>query len=190
MKRRIRIQGLVILAALLVLAVFGRYILAPSRSIIICIPGFLLLLLGYSLRIAARGLKSELNPDGNTLIVSGIYALTRNPMYLGTLLIGTGIVTALFHWWVMVIFITVYLSIYIPQMKKEVRLLHQRFEGVFDSYCRSTPIFLPSLKSMFKFSSSGGLKIKPRWIKKELLSLVLTSLLILGIILWRILIGR
>ncbi|MBL7070348.1 MAG: isoprenylcysteine carboxylmethyltransferase family protein [Candidatus Omnitrophica bacterium] len=190
MKKRIRIQGLAILAALVVLAVFGRYILADSRSIISCILGFLLLLLGYFLRIGARGLKSELNPDGNTLIVSGIYALTRNPMYLGTLLIGTGIVTALFHWWVMAIFVTVYLSIYIPQMNKEAQLLRLRFGKIFESYCRSTPIFLPSLKSIFKSSPPGYLKIKSCWIKKELISLVLTSVLILGIILWRILIGR
>jgi len=178
------------LAALLVLAVFGLYILADSRSIISCILGFLLLLLGYFLRIGARGFKSELNPDGNTLIVSGIYALTRNPMYLGTLLIGIGIVTALFHWWMIVIFVTVYLSIYIPQMNKEAKLLRRRFGGIFDSYCRSTPIFMPSLKSMFKPSPPGYLKIKPCWIKKELISLVLTSALILGIILWRAIIGQ
>ena len=190
MKKRIRIQGLAILAALVLLAVFGRYILADSRSIISSILGFLLLLLGYSLRISARGLKSELNPDGNTLIVSGIYALTRNPMYLGTLLIGIGIVSALFHWWMIVIFVAVYLSIYIPQMNKEAQLLLRRFGKIFESYCRSTPIFLPSPKSIFKSLSLGGLKIKPPWIKKELISLLLTSVLILGIILWRAIIGR
>jgi len=189
MKKRIKIQGLTVLAALIVLAFFSRYLLADSRSVYLNALGILVLLLGYFFRIAGRGLKAELNPDGKTLITAGVYSLTRNPMYFGTLLIGAGVILALFRWWVMAVFVAVYLWIYIPQMNKEALALSERFGEDFKGYCRATPRFLPTLKSMFRTSPAEYLKIKPRWIRKEIVSLILTVGFILAIILGRIIIA-
>jgi len=168
MKKRIRIQGIAIFAAVVVLAVFYRHILAYKRSNILFFTG----------RIIARGIKADFNPDGKTLITGGIYSLTRNPMYLGTLFIGIGIIIALFNWWVMLILIAVYLSIYLPQISKEKRVLLERFGESFKSYCAATPAFFPSPKKIIFSYTSGCYRLKFRWVARELPSLFLSAALI------------
>jgi protein-S-isoprenylcysteine O-methyltransferase Ste14 len=187
MKKRIRIQGLLIVIGVTALLFFYPYLFAQNRGLVPTSLGVLLVLCGYYFRIVARGLKAELNPDGKTLITQGVYALTRNPMYLGTLFIGSGLIMALFQWWVEVIFILVYLAIYLPQMDKESRILRERFQEGFNKYCQDTPKFFPGIKMIMTRSPSLYLKLKPRWLKKELPSLSLTLIFLAGFKLWAVL---
>lgn len=184
MKKRIKIQGFLIFLALIVFLLLRRFVFAFSRSIYLSIFGIAVVFLGYYLRIVARGLKAQLNPDGKTLIITGVYALTRNPMYLGTLLIGCGLILALFRWWTGILFLAIYLSIYIPQMNQEAQVLLARFGEDFQKYCQNTPKFIPSVKRMFRTSPASYLAIRLGWIYSELLSLLLTLGFILGIKIW------
>lgn len=65
--------------------------------------GISLVLFGFLFRIAARGYKADGSPEGKKLITNGLYGLMRNPMYVGTLLIGLGINLVLFEWWVAIL---------------------------------------------------------------------------------------
>jgi len=170
------------LAGLAAIIIFYRQILPAGRQGLIWdILGIGLVLLGYLLRISARGVKAELNPDGKTLVTSGPYALTRNPMYLGTLLIGTGFIIALLRWWISIIFLIIYLAIYIPQIRREEVKLMIFFKDSFVNYCKMTPRFFPRAAKLLKTNPGDYLAFKLSWLKKEFPSLAMTLILIIGI---------
>lgn len=181
MKRRIKIQGFLIFLAVVSVAVFYRYLIPPKSygtgRLAIDILGAVLFLSGYFLRIAARGYKAKLNPDGKSLVTKGPYALTRNPMYLGTLLIGLGIILLILRWYAAVIFLAVYLAIYIPQIKKEEKTLSGLFTKAFSGYCCDTPRFFPKPLSFFK--KEARIKIEASWIKREFSSFAWSAMFVI-----------
>jgi len=189
MKKRIKIQGFLIFLSVVCLAVFYKHLL-PSKGggtlrVVIDILGMTLFLLGYFLRTVARGYKAELNPDGKTLATKGAYALTRNPMYLGTLFIGLGIILLILRWWVALLFLLIYLMIYIPQIKKEEKKLGDLFGGAFGAYCVATPKFFPSIKSITQPESR--IKFKLPWAKKELPSFSAAFIFVMIVKTWELL---
>lgn len=188
MKTRIKVQGFLIFIAVVMLIFYSKYLLADYKNqaqrIFFDIAGTGLFLTGYYLRIAARGYKAELGLSAKPLAVKGLYALTRNPMYLGTLLIGLGITFLLLKWWLGLIFLSVYLIIYIPQIKKEEKRLFALFGPAFESYCKLTPRFFPRARALLHPEAWQGIKFRLAWIKKESNSLVIAIIFIFGIKIW------
>jgi protein-S-isoprenylcysteine O-methyltransferase Ste14 len=167
MKKRIKFHGFLIFLSVIFIAVFPDYFLSRGHTglkgaLLNLLCGFFILW-GYFIRISARGLKSELNPDGKTLVSAGPYKVMRNPMYFGTFLIGAGLTLMLFRWWVVLGFLIVYLAIYLPLIAGEERVLLVRFKEDFKSYCGRTSRFFPR-------NLAFGLPVKPEWIREELLS--------------------
>lgn len=181
MKKRIKIQGFLIFLAVVTVAVFYKHLipLKPygTSRLVVDIFGIALFLSGYFLRIAARGYKAKLNPDGKALVTKGPYALTRNPMYLGTLLIGLGIILLILRWYAAFIFLVVYLSIYIPQIKKEEKNLNGLFAKSFSEYCANTPRFFPKPLSFLK--KEAKIEIETSWIKKEFSSFAWSAIFVI-----------
>ncbi len=189
MKTRIKIHGFLIFIAAVLAIIFYKYLL-PSYSnssvrIIFDLAGLSLFLSGYFLRTAARGYKAELNPDGKTLVTKGPYAITRNPMYLGTLCIGLGIILLILQWWTAAAFLIIYLAIYIPQIKKEEKKLDDFFPDAFKNYCRVAPRFFPGIKNLRQPDSK--IKFKFSWAEKELSSFLAASLFIIVVKNWALL---
>ena len=112
--------------------------------------GIILVFFGFIIRITARGYKAEKSPQGNFLITDRIYSLLRHPMYLGTFLIGLGIILVLFRLWLLLFFLLIFLSIYIPQINKEEKKLLVKFGKKYKLYCKKVPKFFPRLSSLFK----------------------------------------
>jgi protein-S-isoprenylcysteine O-methyltransferase Ste14 len=79
------------------------------------------------------------------LAVSGPYAYTRNPLYLGSFLLGVGFTVASGVWWLALIFIVLFLGIYLPVMRVEAEDLTQIFGADFEEYKRNVPLFVPRL---------------------------------------------
>lgn len=79
------------------------------------------------------------------LAVSGPYAYTRNPLYLGSLILGLGFAVASGVWWLGVLFIILFLGIYLPVMRVEVGDMQRIFGDEFNSYRQNVPLFLPRL---------------------------------------------
>jgi protein-S-isoprenylcysteine O-methyltransferase Ste14 len=84
------------------------------------------------------------------LTVSGIYAHTRNPLYLGSFIIGVGFMFASGVWWLGVIFVALSPGIYLPVMSVEAVDLARLFGAEFEEYKRNVPNFLPRLRAWKK----------------------------------------
>jgi protein-S-isoprenylcysteine O-methyltransferase Ste14 len=80
-----------------------------------------------------------------TLTTSGPYAFTRNPLYLGSFLIGVGLALAGGQWLWPVIFLAFFLAVYVPTMAREAEALADTFETSFFEYAAEVPLFLPRL---------------------------------------------
>ena len=139
--------------------------------------GIAFILWGQMFRASARGYKSEHSKEGRILIQEGPYALVRNPMYLGILLIGLGIVLVLFEWWAVFIFLLVFTIRYILLIFKEEKNLTNVFPQVYPDYCKRVPRILPSPKKLLTQDISEYLPLKLSWVKKEIGS-ILTVLLL------------
>jgi protein-S-isoprenylcysteine O-methyltransferase Ste14 len=90
------------------------------------------------------------------LTVTGPYAYTRNPLYLGSaiLALGAGIAT---RSWVSISILAIYFVIfYSIVMRREERELHSRHGAPFEEYARAVPLFVPRLTPAKLLGSSAG----------------------------------
>jgi len=172
MKIRLKINGVIIvLAALLIVAfpsVFLRPVQVGSWDEVTEIFGIAFVLLGQLFRTSARGYKSEHSQSGHFLIQGGPYNLVRNPMYLGILLIGLGAVLMLFEWWVVGIFLAVFTTRYILLIFKEEEKLLAMFPKDYPAYCRRVPRLLPSFNVLLGRDISEYLPLRLAWLKREI----------------------
>jgi protein-S-isoprenylcysteine O-methyltransferase Ste14 len=79
----------------------------------------------------------------DALAVSGPYAYTRNPLYLGSFLLGLGFTIGAGQWVLGVLFALLFLGIYLPVMRVESGTLAQLFGDDFQRYARTVPLFFP-----------------------------------------------
>lgn len=87
---------------------------------------------------------------------TGPYAYTRNPLYLGSMLIAFGFTVAAGRWWLGVLLIGLFLAIYWPVILSEEAFLRGAFPG-FDRYARTVPRLLPRLTAArFGYSEDVG----------------------------------
>jgi protein-S-isoprenylcysteine O-methyltransferase Ste14 len=91
-----------------------------------------------------RALASGHVRKNESLTTSGPYAYTRNPLYLGSLLIGMGFAAAARSWWVSVALVVMFFAIYLPVIRDEEAFLRQKFPE-FGEYARRVPRMLPRL---------------------------------------------
>jgi protein-S-isoprenylcysteine O-methyltransferase Ste14 len=99
-----------------------------------------------------RGLASGHVRKNESLTTSGPYAYTRNPLYLGSLLLGLGFAVAARSWWVGVGLVAMLVAIYAPVIRDEEAFLRRTFPE-FDEYARRVPRMLPRLA---RASSASG----------------------------------
>jgi protein-S-isoprenylcysteine O-methyltransferase Ste14 len=78
------------------------------------------------------------------LTTSGPYAYTRNPLYLGSLLMGVGFAVAARSWWVGVVLVAMFLAIYLPVIRDEEAFLREKFPE-FEEYARRVPRMFPRI---------------------------------------------
>lgn len=93
--------------------------------------------------IAAAGLAVRALASGHVrknaeLTTTGPYACTRNPLYLGSLVIGAGFAVAALSLWIVVAMLVLFFAIYIPVIRSEERFLRSQFPE-FDDYARRVP---------------------------------------------------
>ncbi len=186
MKKRLKINGMIMACAALAIALFPRFFLRVANSggipeEILEVLGFALILLGQIIRVSARGYKAEHSQDSQALIQGGPYQVVRNPMYLGIFLIGLGVVLAIFRWWAVVVFAAVFILRYILLIYQEEKKLGAMFPQAYSEYCRKVPRIFPALSSIIKLDIIEYLPIKIIWFKKEvgsILTLLLLTLLV------------
>jgi protein-S-isoprenylcysteine O-methyltransferase Ste14 len=102
--------------------------------------GAMLVIPGILLRAVASGHVSK----NEQLATSGPYAYTRNPLYLGSLILAIGFAVAARSWIIGVVMIVMFLAIYLPVIHGEEEFLRGRFPQ-FNDYANQVPRLLPRL---------------------------------------------
>lgn len=194
MKKRLKINGIIMGCAGFLIVFFPgvfirKYSGSPWEGWIELL-GFSLIFLGQIIRVSARGYKAEHSDQSQALIQGGPYQIVRNPMYLGIFLIGLGVVLAVFQWWAVAIFVTVFIIRYLLLIYKEEKKLLTIFPATYKEYCRKVPRIFPSLSSMIKLDIGNYLPIKIIWFKKEIGSIVALLLLTLLVASWEEIVGK
>jgi protein-S-isoprenylcysteine O-methyltransferase Ste14 len=117
---------------------FGLWRRAPipaavAWSVVLVVPGLWL-----------RGYAAGYVKKNRELTVTGPYAYTRNPLYLGSMLMAAGFAVALLSWPIALVLAAGFFAIYVPVIASEERFLRATFPE-FDGYCRRVPRLIPRL---------------------------------------------
>jgi protein-S-isoprenylcysteine O-methyltransferase Ste14 len=135
--------------------------------------GSALILLGILVRALASGHVRK----NEALATTGPYAHTRNPLYLGSLLIGIGFAVAARSWWVGALLIAMFFAIYLPVIRSEERFLREKFPE-FEGYARRVPRMLPRFTPARSDDAEGGFSMQLYLKHREWNSLLGSALLV------------
>jgi protein-S-isoprenylcysteine O-methyltransferase Ste14 len=102
----------------------------------------------------------------SALAVSGPYAHTRNPLYLGSFILGLGFtVAASSSLWLLLIlgglFAALFLGIYLPVMRVESLTLAELFGEDYRRYASAVPLFFPRLTPYKPDEGAAATKFDP-----------------------------
>jgi protein-S-isoprenylcysteine O-methyltransferase Ste14 len=128
--RRIRVPLGFVLAAV--------YIWLARPTWLSIVIGAIVAFIGVAIRAAASGHVKK-NAE---LTKTGPYAHTRNPLYVGSIVIAAGFAIAAMSTWVVVVLALMFVLIYLPVIRSEEAFLRGTF-AEFDEYCQRVPRLLP-----------------------------------------------
>ncbi len=113
------------------------YLAAPTlRSLLFGVP---LVVLGEGLRVWASGHIDKTR----SLATGGPYAHTRNPLYLGSVIMAVGLAIASASLWVGLLAV-VYLAAFYPHViQEEAAFLRQKFPEQYAAWESAVPLFRP-----------------------------------------------
>lgn len=141
MIQRLRVPlGFVVAAAVL-------YLAQPTGPLILA--GLPIALIGALLRALAAGV---IRKDA-VLTTSGPYAWTRNPLYLGSFMLGLGFAIMSGNWVAAALILLPSFIIYPNVVQKEEAHLARLFPDQFRDYCARVPRFVPRFRSVGEFFS-------------------------------------
>jgi protein-S-isoprenylcysteine O-methyltransferase Ste14 len=75
---------------------------------------------------------------------TGPYAYTRNPLYLGSMMIAFGFAAAAGSWLILIVLVVLFAVIYLPTIRSEEAYLREHFAD-FEEYAAKVPRLLPRL---------------------------------------------
>jgi len=171
MKPRLKMDGL--LLALVVVVSLGIYFFPKlfyaqsSIDDVLDFFGLLFIFIGSFLRMSARGHKVACSPKGWGLAQDGLYAYTRNPMYLGTFTIGVGFTLIIWPWTAAFIFAALFYFRFRPLIASEEKHLQTLFGEEYANYCRRVPRFFPNPMSLLKMNLAYDCPWHELWQTKE-----------------------
>ena len=100
--------------------------------------GSVIVAVGLAIRAVASG---QLRKN-EALAVSGPYSYTRNPLYLGSIVMVVGFALAARNWWIWVSLAILFVLIYVPVIRSEEQFLRSTFPD-FESYAARVRRILP-----------------------------------------------
>ena len=145
-----------IMAVFFILALVGYRTPFKNHSLNLAWDGFCLAvaLLGEGIRFFTVGYvprgTSGRNTKGQvaeTLNTTGMYAVVRNPVYLGNFIIWFGLSLFMKLWWFTALIILFFLIFYERIIFTEERFLREKFGDEFLQWAEKTPVIIPSFKN-------------------------------------------
>ena len=112
--------------------------------------GAALSLAGVALRAWAAGTIEK----NRVLATTGPYAYTRNPLYLGSFLLGLGVTMAGGQWLFLALFVGFHVTVYRAAALREAASLEKIFGEAYRTYAAAVPLFVPRL-SRYRGSEEG-----------------------------------
>jgi protein-S-isoprenylcysteine O-methyltransferase Ste14 len=122
-------------AGFVMVAAFAIFSHPTPRSLVV---GLIISLGGLALRAWAAGHLAK----NQRLAVSGPYAFTRNPLYLGTLVTALGLAAAGHSWGLAVLFGALFALVYLPAIELEEQHLRTILPG-YAEFARRVPLLIP-----------------------------------------------
>jgi len=107
------------------------------------------------------------------LCTSGPYAFTRNPLYLGSFLLGLGVAVAGGQWLFLLAFLIFFGWAYGKTIRAETIQLEELFGDVFRDYRRAVPVLIPRLTpyrrpdSPTEAEPAPGFSFRMYWLNSE-----------------------
>lgn len=94
----------------------------------------------------------------DTLNTSGIYSITRNPLYLGNFFMMLGVVLFPRGWWTVLVYVLAFWLYYERIIMAEEIFLKSKFGQKYEEYCLRTPVFVPNCRLWQRPSLSFSFK--------------------------------
>ena len=135
-------------------ALGAAYLILSQPTPRLLLAGGVVALVGLLLRAYSAGYLAK----NQRLATNGPYAHTRNPLYLGSSLMGLGFALAGGSWSLGAAALLFFLGVYWPVMRREEEFLRREFGETYDRYAPTVPLFFPKLRAV---STAGGEKF--RW---------------------------
>jgi len=130
---------------------FLLFLIEAQPTITSVLSGAALALPGLGLRAwASRHLRKD-----RALTTTGPYAYTRNPLYLGSFLLGLALALACRSEWLLICFLVFFAGVYVPTMIVEAEHLRTLFGAAFEAYERQVPLFFPRPGRRFSASENA-----------------------------------
>jgi protein-S-isoprenylcysteine O-methyltransferase Ste14 len=119
----------------------GFLLARPSlRSLLMGLP---LILLGEMVRLWASGHIEKTR----ALATGGPYAHTRNPLYLGSVVMAAGVAAAAASPWVALAGAVYLLAFYPSVIREEAAFLRGKFGAAYEEWAAAVPLFWPRLRA-------------------------------------------
>lgn len=120
-----------------------------------------LLAIGGALAAAGllvRGWSAGTIHKNEALTTTGPYAFTRNPLYVGSFLIGLGVALAGGHWIWPLVFVLFYGAVYRDTIAHEAARLTELFGDRYREYAANVPGFVPRVTPYRTDAGGGGFR--------------------------------
>lgn len=118
------------------------YVWLAKPSIVSIAIGCVFIAIGLLVRASASGHVRK----NEQLAMTGPYAYTRNPLYLGSIIIAVGFGIASLNVWIAAIIVAFFLAVYLPVIRDEEKFLRAKFPD-FEDYASRVPRLVPRIIS-------------------------------------------
>ncbi len=129
--------------------------------------------------VLIRALASGHVRKNEELTTTGPYGYTRNPLYLGSIIIAIGFAIASRSVWIGIVLVMLFLAIYLPVIRSEEEFLRSKFVN-FDDYVARVPRLIPRPTSASPESGSFSRELYLR--HREYNALIGTVLMVCALI--------
>lgn len=119
------------------------YVILSQPRLWLLLAGSGVAMVGLAIRAYAAGCLDK----NQTLATGGPYARTRNPLYLGSLIMGMGFAVAGGVWYLGLALLGLFVLIYWPVMRREEGFLRSEFGEGYARYAVAVPFFFPARRN-------------------------------------------